>query len=517
VTPRNMNRTGSEAWVVILTALLLFQQPLSTSVIVVDGGCSLADAITAANTDSAVGGCSAGAGADELQLTGDVTLTTALPAVTSDVTVEGNDFSVTRDVSSPDFGIFSVVNSPFALRNTTVSNGKAVDGGAIYAFDNATIEVSHSTLTRNAAEQRGGAIHLESFSDLMLLGSTISDNYSGWDGGGISIYKDSGMTMVESQLVANTSNDGGALYNGSDAYTTLQRSTISGNSGTRGGFVYNGFYARLTVTNSTVSGNTADQGGGVYNAIGYGDVYLINSTVAGNSGANLYSAFESGFIAMSESIIAYPLGGTINCAGEPYFVDLGNNFDDDATCPGTSPITPGVDFDTTLADNGGPTQTHALLPGSVAIDAAGACGLATDQRGVARDDGACDSGSFELDATGVGGSVSEIRARAVRCRNVTTTQAITFDVTGETSWNCEAQGLAVSPGDAVRQLVSGRAVSGAGGAVTGVTPSAVRCRNVTTGQTVPVALDDDSWDCVAEGLVVSPGDRVEQEVGGTVP
>ena len=55
-----------------------------------------------------------------------------------------------------------------------------------------------------------------------------------------------------------------------------------------------------------------------------------------------------------------------------------------------------MDFDTNLADNGGPTQTHALLPGSVAIDFAGDCGLETDQRGLPRNDGACDSGSYEF-------------------------------------------------------------------------------------------------------------------------
>jgi hypothetical protein len=98
---------------------------------------------------------------------------------------------------------------------------------------------------------------------------------------------------------------------------------------------------------------------------------------------------------LTRSIVANsPEGG--NCAFS-LPTDLGNNFDDDDTCgSGFAGITPGVDFDTTLADNGGPTQTHALFPGSVAIDAAGNCGLETDQRGYPRDDGACDSGSFEF-------------------------------------------------------------------------------------------------------------------------
>ena len=78
-------------------------------------------------------------------------------------------------------------------------------------------------------------------------------------------------------------------------------------------------------------------------------------------------------------------------------IDGGNNFADDSSCgSGFTSITPGEDFDSLLADNGGPTQTHALFPDSAAIDAAGNCGLATDQRGRLRNDGACDSGPYEF-------------------------------------------------------------------------------------------------------------------------
>ena len=68
-------------------ALLIVPNRLTPAVIVVDDTCSLADAITAANTDSATGGCPAGSGADELQLTGDVTLTEELPSVASEISV----------------------------------------------------------------------------------------------------------------------------------------------------------------------------------------------------------------------------------------------------------------------------------------------------------------------------------------------------------------------------------------------------------------------------------------------
>ena len=75
-------------------------------------------------------------------------------------------------------------------------------------------------------------------------------------------------------------------------------------------------------------------------------------------------------------------------------VDAGGNLDDDGTCPVIGIVT---EVDPALADNGGPTATHALLAGSSAIDANGDCGLATDQRGFARDT-ACDGGAFEFAA-----------------------------------------------------------------------------------------------------------------------
>ncbi len=477
---------------ILLVAVLTFQQPASTAVIVVDGGCALADAISAANTDSVVGGCSAGSGADEIQLTGDVNLTSALPGIVSDITIEGGDFTVARDGAAPEFGIFSVTSGSFALSHMTVANGRAFEGGAIYVSDG-PVTITHSTLSGNEADF-GGAVFV-------------------YNSGGV-------LSITNSTLMGNSASRGGAIYTSWYTESTMSGSTVSGNSATvRGGGFYVSFGGEVDVTNSTVSGNTAAVGGGVYTAV-YGHVRLLNSTVSGNSGTNLYAGFKAflNSIYIDRSIVAYPASGS-NCSnyGGGYIVGGVSNFDDDFSCPATSPITPGVDFDTQLADNGGPTLTHALLAGSVAADAAGTCGLATDQRGVPRDDGACDSGSFEFSPVGVGGAVSGMRALEVRCQNATTSQSIQFSLSGETSWDCEAQGLTVGSGDVVRQRVIGQAVDGAAGSVTGLERSSVICRNVTTGQSVPVPMAGDSWDCVAAGLVVSQGDRVEQRVGGGVP
>jgi hypothetical protein len=163
------------------------------------------------------------------------------------------------------------------------------------------------------------------------------------------------------------------------------------------------------LTNSTVSGNDI----GTFSSTGIwdyggGSVVLQNSTLSGNE-IGVYVATDNerpdGFASLWNTIVGN--SGTSDCCVDAmcsgdvnnpvFFTDFGDNFADDDSCPfGFADIAPGSDFDTTLADNGGPTMTHALLPASVAIDAAGECGLDSDQRGFPRDDGACDSGSVEF-------------------------------------------------------------------------------------------------------------------------
>ena len=84
-----------------------------------------------------------------------------------------------------------------------------------------------------------------------------------------------------------------------------------------------------------------------------------------------------------------------------YFPISNGSFDSDGSCS-FSGVLQGLD--PALADNGGPTRTHALLSGSSPIDGDGNCGLPQDQRGFSRSDGACDSGSFEFGAAPAGGS-----------------------------------------------------------------------------------------------------------------
>ncbi len=160
----------------------------------------------------------------------------------------------------------------------------------------------------------------------------------------------------------------------------MTNSTLSGNSSNySGGGIAAGFGATVTVTNSTLSNNSADYGGGIYNS--GGTVTLANTIVASNSagtyGPDAYGTFTSK---------GYNLIGNTARSSGLVSSDLQNQ--DALLGP--------------LQDNGGPTKTHALLPGSPALNyipqGTNGCGttITTDHRGVKRPQGGrCEIGSFE--------------------------------------------------------------------------------------------------------------------------
>lgn len=220
--------------------------------------------------------------------------------------------------------------------------------------------------------------------DLIVDGTTIRGN-------GLGLTNDEGTVLISGSTV--TDNPGQGLRNlsgsGLIGYMTVVNSTISGNGSdsVSGGGISNA--GSLTVNNSTITANKARDGGGIINVYipGFASLRLSNSIVAGNSAW---------------------LGGP-DCKGAP-MTSLGHNLIgntggcDFPTAPGDlTNVSAELDV---LADNGGPTQTHAPLESSPAIDAGSsatpgtggeACEL-TDQRGVARPQGpACDIGAYELE------------------------------------------------------------------------------------------------------------------------
>jgi hypothetical protein len=281
--------------------------------------------------------------------------------------------------------------------------GVAGAGGAIYAAGTATVDLSDCTVSSNSASYVGGGIYLSGMV-MFLSYSTISDNAlpseplpgSGSpDGAGI--YNTGGFLNIDHSTVANNDNEwgnGGGIRN--QAMMFVSDSTFFGNTAQGdGGAIQNDGAA--TFTDCTITSNTASQisaydndigGGGLSNFTGFeGSITLKNTIIAGNhSPTHPDVATLAGSFAISSE--GYNLIG--NGTGGEIAPTTGDQIGT-ADSPIDAMLAP-------LADNGGLTQTCALLPGSPAIDVGDPNAPATDQRGYDRTD-APDIGAFELGAT----------------------------------------------------------------------------------------------------------------------
>jgi hypothetical protein len=121
----------------------------------------------------------------------------------------------------------------------------------------------------------------------------------------------------------------------------------------------------------------------------------------------------------------------------------------------------------------------------------------------------------------VGGLVRGFQPSKAGCKNVTSNKGIMIALApGALSWDCTGAGLAVNAGDHLKMTLPGLALtSEVGGLAHGFQPSKVVCKDVTTKQKVTITLAPGtlSWDCAAEGLLVSPGDKLKMIVTGSEP
>ncbi len=325
--------------------------------------------------------------------------------------------------SSADGGGIYTDNGPLTLLNSTVSRNSTLGSGAYGGGINsrlALVTLNNSTVIGNSTVGRsadGGGIHVF-IGDVTLNDSTVSGNFTlGDDAGGGGIYVDNGdLTLVNSTVSGNSTSGDDAIGGGlalDSGELTIVGSTVSGNSTSGedaiGGGVYVDF-GELTLVGSTISGNftlgDGADGGGIYS--NFGAVRVTNSTVTENTSAGEGGGvfFDSGFsptpLTIENSIIADNLQNqTSEVGGTPNDLALENADDlltinhsligtiDNVTLPiigntgnlfGTelNPLDPLL---SPLTDNGGPTQTHALLFDSPAFDA-GSNALAVDENGV---------------------------------------------------------------------------------------------------------------------------------------
>jgi predicted outer membrane repeat protein len=285
------------------------------------------------------------------------------------------------------------------LSNSTVSGNSEFGfgtGGGIYATN---VSLTDSTVSGNSAYGSGGGVYAKK--QVTLSYSVVSDN-TGQAGAGILAPT---VDLTGSTVSGNTASGYGGGISG---VTTMVSSTVSGNSAKGGGGI-NAYIA--TITNSTVSGNTGvNYAGGIFGTT----LTLLNSTVTNNTttagtGAGLSLGYLEGVpkLSMISSIVSQngTAGGTFDIATRRSFTPTGTNNLLGTTSPTIvlSSLSNGVSGNPlleSLANNGGPTMTHALQPGSPAIHAgANPQDLTTDQRGTgfAREtNGATDIGAFEL-------------------------------------------------------------------------------------------------------------------------
>jgi hypothetical protein len=291
-------------------------------------------------------------------------------------------------ISNAAAGTLTVANSTIA-NNTVPGVGVSpgyTRGGGVFNFGG-TATITGSTLTGNSASAGGG---IYSNGTIAITDSTISGNLSqAGQGGGIYLLgTGTGLTLANSTVASNQAANGGrggGIFLDQRTTATITNSTIAGNTtgpGASGGGIYVASGSALsaggtlTLRNSTVANNqTAGAGGGLWVGATRTQVRLANTIVAGNTAVTGGPDVWGPLLSTS----AYNLIGDGSGASG---VTNGTNGNQVGTA--ASPIDARLG---PLQDNGGPTQTMALLPGSPALDA-GDPGFApppgTDQRGLPR-------------------------------------------------------------------------------------------------------------------------------------
>jgi CSLREA domain-containing protein len=325
--------------------------------------CSLREAVLAANSTAGADAITLPAGHFRLSIAG-----------------AGEDGGATGDLDLLD----GVTITGMGARLTSI-DAQGIDrvfdvGSGVHAV------ISDVTVTGGATSGNGGGLRAAGSGSLSLLRDSIADNRSLGNGGGI------------------------------DSSTTLSvvSSTVSGNDASGNGGGIRG--SSVAIDSSTISGNVAGgvggagEGGGI-DAVSASSFSLSSSTVTDNQAFNsavLGAGIRAEPSALADnSIVAnnvahlpdQSLSAVSDCDGTVQ--TQGHNLSDGTDCGFVQPTDQqGVPVLLgRLADNGGPTDTEAVLPGSHALDAGANCRAPSDQRGVSRPRGAaCDIGAYELAA-----------------------------------------------------------------------------------------------------------------------
>jgi hypothetical protein len=258
--------------------------------IAAEGRCSLVEAIINANDDVAThSDCPAGNGADVIQLPpksthvfrstfGNYQGATALPLITSSITIEGNGGKISRATGKQLARLIAVTNSgDLTLNNLTVSGGFQYSGGGI--FNAGDLTVSSSIVSGNKAIA-GAGIYNTATGSLTIESSKLTKNLAVY--GGALANTQGAITIQNSEIIGNKAGYGGGCFQQLGTLN-IQNSSISGNRGVYfgGGFSIEG--GTVTIQNSVISKNRGYVGGAQY--VSGGSHSIENTTISQNTSA----------------------------------------------------------------------------------------------------------------------------------------------------------------------------------------------------------------------------------------
>lgn len=350
---------------------------------------------------------------------GTVQLTLGELLINKSLTIQGlgaDQLAISGNSTSRVFKVDDGVDSSqiqVAINGLTITDGRAMDGfsttgGGVNQgagiYNRERLTVSHSILSSNLA-YFGSGIYNDG--DLTVKNSTLSGNSAYYEGGGISNYGT--LTVSNSTLSGNSANSAGGGISNYYGTLTVINSTLSGNSvAYEGGGIYS-YSSAVTVINSTLSGNSATTGGGISNSAG--TLTVSSSTLSGNSAATGGGIYNYATLRVGNSIISGNVASETNAELGNYgnFISngynlVGQNGNTGGFVTTTTDIVLQHGIETAiapLANNGGSTLTHALVAGSLALNAGNNAlipvEITTDQRGAVSRilKGRVDIGAFE--------------------------------------------------------------------------------------------------------------------------
>jgi hypothetical protein len=309
--------------------------------------------------------------------------------------------TLTNGRSSIEGGAIYLHSENLTLNGLVITGNSSAtgSGGGIYVADkSAVLTIADSTLSNNTAGlgMSGGGLRVDGAATVNITRTVISGNVASLSGGGIYFNNGGSLTITDSTVSGNTAKvkDGGGIYFFGPITVggfTIRNTTVSGNSGggQGGGLAFASVAGTPIIQNATIVNNTAGSGngGGIARTAGTNTINLVSTIVAQNTGINSPDMHFNAPTALT---------GTNNLVG---VADVGNFTMSPMNLSGVffAPLNPMIG---SLAVNFGGTPTHALLPGSPAINnGSNPSSLLFDQRGpgfLRVAGGSADIGAFEV-------------------------------------------------------------------------------------------------------------------------